>query len=292
MIIKNTYLSIRYLTGIVFILLATSCIKEQSLETGTPPQPIDSLPASENCRLVRLVQGTDTVLTLHYDVQGRLFKLTDHDVPSNFTDSFMADFDGLDRVVHVRWDSPFPLDVYHKYYPDGKMAEMKILDAFSPADSTVFKYTYSPAQSMFRKDTYSYSSFGPGGLFEYAIFSYNSKGNITDKQTYGADDRLRETIFYTYLDQPNSFKSLAYFSDPFNVFDMRNAIDVEACWNTNDIDSVTFVAADAIGTVIKRKKLNYEKDSKGRVIKVISETYYNSPGDGPSFNYRFFYECF
>jgi len=281
----------RYITGIIFVLLAFSCIKEHSLETGTSPDPTDSLPTTENCRLVRLVQGIDTVLTLNYDTQGRVFKLTDHDVPSNFTDSLLATFDPMDRVVHVRWDSPFPLDVYHKYYPDGKLAEMKIVDAFSPADSTVFKYTYSPAQSMFRKDTYAYSSLGTGGLFEFAIFSYNDKGNIIDKQTYDADDRNTGTIFYTYLDQPNSFKSLAYFSDPFNVFDMRNAIDVEACWNTNDMDSVTFVAPDGLGTVIKRKKLNYEKDSKGRVIKVKSETYYNNPGDGPSYNYRFFYEC-
>lgn len=266
----------------VLALFSVSCFKETSIETDEPVVTADS------CHLVKLVQGTDTVLTLFYDSKGRLFKLTDYDVPGNYTDSLIASFNTSDLVTHVLWDSPFPLDVFYEY-AGTSVVKMKLIDQSRPSDSAVYTFEYGPGGKPTRKNLYSYSSFTSGGLFEYYIFSYDSKGNIAVKKTFSADNQLKETASFTYLNQPNSFRSLVYFSDPFNVFDMQNAIDVEACWNEQDAS--TAIYTDANGDIIKQKEITYVKDSKNRVSQVKSETYYSSPGDGPSFNYTFFYNC-
>ena len=263
-------------------LLLVSCIKEKSFE---PPEPVDP---NDSCRLVKLVQGKDTVLSLFYDTKGRLYKLTDYDVPSNYTDSLLALFDGSNRVIHVTSDSPYPLDVFYEY-AGTRITKMKLVDQYAIADSTVFTFEYGSGPKPIRKNLFSYTSFTTGGLFEYYVFEYDPNGNISSKKTFSADNQLYQTVVFTYTDQPNSFKSLSYFSDPFNIFDMQNAIDIEACWNEQDAETAVFT--NAAGEIIRQKRITYIKDAKNRISNVVSETYYTTPGDGPSFNYEFFYNC-
>ncbi len=264
------------------LLFGVSCIKEKSIEIDI------SSPTGDTCHLIKLVQGTDTVLNLFYDQKGRLVKLTDLDVPSNDIDSLIATFNSAGLVSSVHWDSPYPLDVFYDY-SGTRIIKMKLIDPFRLADSAVYTFEYGAGTKPLRKNLYSYSSFTSGGLFEYYLFTYDSKGNISTKETFWAAGQLKETIVFTYTDQANSFRSLSYFSDPFNVFDMQNAIDAEACWNENDAASAIYTNAN--GDIIRQKKISYEKDSKGRVVTVKSETYYLAPGDGESFNYTFFYNC-
>lgn len=112
------------------------------------------------------------------------------------------------------------------------------------------------------------------GYLSY-IFRYDSKGNIAVKKTFSADNYLKETVSFTYLNQPNSFRSLIYFSDPFNVFDMQNAIDVEACWNEQDAS--TAIYTDANGHIREQKEITYVKIPKTGLARLVQKHIIHHP---------------
>jgi len=301
--VKSLLTNMRYFLLFCSLALAiSSCIKEKSIDTGATPDdpfdPTDTLSPvnpADTCDLVKFIQGEeglggDTIFVLHYNNQGRLFKIINSSDHSSSVDSFLYTYNGAGQVSRIYYDCPMPMDTYYEY-SGNRLVKRKDIDINQTGDSAVFTYEYGSGNKPIRRNYYYYSSSSPvpGGFVGYNEYEYDAKGNITTINNFGGGSAQYKKATFTYLPQKNSFKTMAHISEAFNITDLENGGFPEMVWNENDLTTGVFL--DFNGEIIKELHMNYVLDSAGRVEKVLSLRTAPGSSDVNTYNYRINYQC-
>ena len=209
----------------VIICLFYSCQKDPGI-TDTEPKP-----PSTNCRLIRMVQGTDndTVFLFSYNNKGQIVSINDS--TNNDLSKVFYNAEGK----KTKFSDGVYFDFSIEYNTDGlpyKIVNVRPAGGV-PFTGVQYTYEYNAAKQPVKRTE---NSFGNGKWMPWQVRKYEfSGGDISRISSYGIGigyDSTQITITdYAYYTDLNAFHSLCYFGSPYSPFGLFDMLDVDFYFN-------------------------------------------------------------
>lgn len=274
---------IRFFGLVMFVLLLFSCAKEKSVDTMGDNPTLPPPASTDTCLLTRFVQGThvgdDTILRISYNSDNQITTIIDSSESAN--DGYPINFvyNSSKQLTEIQY--PQAGDKYRFIYNGDKpvlMITTNIFQQNGDADTLGFLYNNNNQVSQ------TISGFG------YSEFQWNAKGNIIRIQNEGN----RYYTYYKYViidytNDPNALRPLAIANFALNLTDFENFAFRELGWCANNVEKMTFY--DDNDQVTEERLFTYEKDSTGKITRIVSITTREGDPTPDTYTYNLQYTC-
>ena len=268
-------MNLRLVTATLVSLVIFSCSKD----------PVQA-PVPKVCQTEKYFQGQntgkDTVLTLGYNSQGLVSRISRQWQAGGNRDSFLMTYN-TDKLVAELKQAAASETIAKYEYSGNKLVKMKLTKPTIVGDSIVYTYQYNGGDKPSRKNTHVYSG-GTGGLVGYVEYEYDPYRNISVIRNFGGDPGSFATANFTYRGTENSFKYVAHAADAFNILNATASMYKDVVWNDFNLDKAVF--RNLNGDIVREVRMHYEFDTDGNVTTLRAKGSQPGSTDTAVYTYR------
>ncbi len=248
-------------------------------DNPTLPPP----PSKDTCLLTRFVQGThvgdDTILTISYNSDNQITTIIDSSESANEGYPINFIYNASKQLTEINY-----LQAHDKfrfvYNGDKPVLQIYTYDVPIDGRSDTLGFIYNSNNQV-------YQTVSRQG---YSEFQWDSKGNIIRIQNEGNRYyNYYKYILISYTNDANALRPLAIANFSMNLTDFINFAFSELGWCANNVEKMTFY--DENDQVVEERIFTYQKDTTGKVIKIISINKDPADPTPDTYTYHLQYTC-